>query len=177
MDLSEIGKVKTLREVTLEMIEFIFFMAMQVGWASGKTKSHTVPLLPRYKVIPFSYKNFSVLDAYSPPHSGKSDGFTKIWFKKFPVWIMSYGGQYPKKAIPFLKSALMQAYKEKLFIGGRGLSSFTSDDKFSDFIYLNQLDLGFDRRNHFEKFRGYEVIETLGQGAIGSHWYQGMSLI
>ena len=176
MDLITIDKIKTIKEVTLEAIEFIFFMAMQVGWASGKTFSSKAPLLPGYKVIPFDYYNFHVIDAYSIPHSGKSEGFTKIRFQNFPVWSMSYGGSYPKEVIPFLKLALMENYSKKIFNGGRGPSTFRHSE-FPQLTYENNLSFCYNDLKGLKKHEVYEYISTPGRGSIGTHWYHGMSLI
>ena len=176
------GKIKSLKDVTLEMIEKVFFMAMNEGWANGKILTKKIPSLPGYKGIPFitKCKQFKVLDAFTKVHTnGISSGFTTIWyvtmFKEIPVWTMSYGGSYPKEVIPFLKLALMENYSKNIFNGGRGLPEFVHK-KYPKLTY-NNCDEELCGFSHFSEFKGYECISDEYDEYVGHHHYQGISLI
>lgn len=166
--------MKTLKDLTPQDIEDVFWKAMAHGWSSKrKIETKTLPLLPGYKCIPFASGDFSVLDAYCTPISGKSSGFTTIWFKGVPVWTMNYSGEYPKKVIPFLKLALRDAIEKRVFLGGRGLCSF-AHESFPDLLYRNNTK---GRGYLISKFSGTEEILLNDGQLIGYHDYRGMILI
>jgi hypothetical protein len=165
------GRVKDLYGVILKDVENIFWEAMEHGWSSG-AETLTAPFLPGYKCIPFESGNFRVEDAYSTGSpTGKSAGFTIIWFNDIPVWTMNYGGQYPKEAIPFLKLALQSAIAKKTFMGGRGPYNFEHESH-PGLIYHNYPEDSLC----FSDFSGLEEIYKSGR-RIGYHKYSGMLLI
>lgn len=150
-----------------------FFKAMLEGWSAGGPRIQ-IPDMPGYKAIPFHDGDFYLLDCYCViPNSPKSVGATTIWFQDAPVWVMNYGGLYEEKVIPFLKTALLVAYKADQFFGGRGLHYFSMKFSAGSFTYVNN-----PRHNFFSKFEGREEIFNSETGAsLGWHEYWGMSLI
>jgi len=169
-----------LEDVTLEMIERVFWLGACRGYASEKPAKKTFfPLLPGWKGFDFQYGRFVYRDTYTAfPLNDSSSGSTTIWFDQTPVWTMSYGGCYKKKAIPFLKLALLSAIEKKVFLGGRGECYFV-DKNYPSFYYHNQphTDLGF------VEFSGREEILYDGGPTnqlhenLGYQWYQGMTMI
>ena len=170
--------MKELKDLTPQDIEDVFWKAMAHGWSSKrKIENKTSSLLPGYKFIPFASGDFSVLDAYcKTPISGKSSGFTTIWFKGIPVWTMNYGGEYPKEIIPFLKLALRDAIEKRVFMGGRGRNFFTHEG-FPHLSYRNITRSVGEKASSFCKFAGTEEILTHNFNLLGSHEYAGMILI
>lgn len=156
----------------LHEIETVFFDAMLEGWANPNAKKIQIPGLPGSKGIVYRSGLFVAVDCYfAPKGSKKSSGFTLITYDNAPVWIMHYGGWYLKEAIPFLKSALMEAYSARKFFGGRGPVIFEDENKL--YRYENFIEL-----NHFPDSRGWEKVTRLSDGKIvGSHNYNGMLLL
>ncbi|MBI2063959.1 MAG: hypothetical protein HYT65_03140 [Candidatus Yanofskybacteria bacterium] len=156
-----------------EMIKSFFFEAMKSGWAMPVPK---VPVadLPGSKSIPFKKGALSLLDYYFvSPGSNSSYGTTVIWIAEKPVWVMHYGGWYDKRAIPFLKRALMRNYSENVFTGGRGPERLEDNDHILQ--YLNRVE-----QNDFRGFQGYEYIIATSYHAgvhsgqkLGEHHYFG----
>ncbi len=149
-------------------IETVFLRAMATGWTEDGNE-RIIPDLPTAKGIPFTLGDFQVLDYYFvSPGSDKSAGTTTIWYKGVPVWVMNYGGEYAKDAIPFLKSCLNRAYVDEYrFYGGRG-PAFVRGERFT---YVNQIE-----RGNFIDFVGEERIFDLSEVCFGYHWYRGMTL-
>ncbi len=153
----------------LDEIQRVFFKGMAEGWAQNMEKV-AVPGLPGYKKITHVFGDYEVTDCYCVNQSSKkSTGFTTIAFQNDPVWVMHYGGWYPKHVIPFLKTCLQKAYvDEKCFHGGRGPELVLGEQ----FKYVNWIG-----RNHFHDFEGEEKVIDLDDNELGSHWYRGMSLL
>jgi len=153
----------------VENIKKFFFEAMVEGWVADGEK-FTIPQLPGYKAIEHCDGDFHLVDCYckNPEYHGSS-GFTTIYWKNNPVWVMHYGGDYINdKAVDFLKYALSWAYKRKRFCGGRGPSSLCA----ATMIYINTAE-----QNDFTKFSGRETIHDAETGQLyGHHIYQGMAL-
>jgi hypothetical protein len=157
--------------LNIEQIQAFFFKAMLQGWASGAIEDTVlVDGVARYQAIPFREGELSLLDCYSVnPSSLKSAGTTTIWYQDTPVWFMSYGGHYEEAAIPCLKHALLAAYGEHLFLGGRGLRSFHE----GPLVYSNG-----NVSTDFTWFNGREsVVDTVNNVSLGNHQYWGMSLL
>ncbi|MFC1594804.1 DUF5680 domain-containing protein [Patescibacteria group bacterium] len=154
---------------TIKEIMHIFFSAMKVGYAKDKTKGLKMPNLPMSRSNRFQEGDFTLLDYWFATYSQKSFGQTVIWYMEIPVWMMTYFGTYEEEAIPFLKKALYEAYKNDEFFGGRGPQSFTDDDM----TYYNVI-----RQIGFDKFNGYEAIMHTRHGrSLGWHEYHGMVLL
>lgn len=162
--------------IGLDAVEEFFFKAMIRGWADN-TETQIIPALPGYKAIEFRDGNLRLLDFYSKTTgSSKSAGTTIIFHKDVPVWIMQYSGAYEKEAIPFLKSILLDAYKNKQFFGGRGPAIHETET----LAYFN-----IYPENAFFYFKGKEkIIKTIRESNrsvkienLGTHKYFGMSLI
>lgn len=153
----------------IEKIQAFFFNAMLHGWASGAEAGEVIDM-PGYEAIPFREGDLSLLDCYCMnPSSGKSAGTTTIWYQDTPVWFMSYGGHYEEAAILCLKHALLKAYQEGLFLGGRGVNSFQE----GSLSYNNEA-----HAPNFVTFSGREaVFDVQANISLGYHQYWGMSLI
>lgn len=162
-----------LRNLTLQLIEDIFWKAMQNGWGNKNAKKQTNPLLPGYKCIAYESDKFYVLDTYCVnPFNDKSAGTMTIFFDNVPVWVMQYGGAYPKRVIPFLKLALLTSTEMRDFVGGRGPRSFVHKD-YPQLSYANVVPR---EMNKFENFQGTECICENGYN-VGQHYYRGMAFI
>ena len=116
--------------VDIKEAELVFFKAMQEGWAAG-AKEVTNQITPGFKVIVWEDGDWRVLDSYAVGpdlplfrEGGKSVGSTTIWYQGTPIWVMYYGGYYNKRAIPFLKQALLAAYRANAWYSGRGPSIY-----------------------------------------------------
>jgi hypothetical protein len=176
MDSTETAQVLTSAEI-LSLAEKVFFRAMLAGYLGGdKSKGvrmKTRDLNGNETTITYAEEDFVVIDRYyTTPGSNASVGLTLILFKGNPVWWMSYNGEYPKEVIPFLKSALAEAYREGEFNGGRGKVVFS---KHKEFEYFN------DCSGHclFQSFYGLEKIvkKENFHNWVGYHKYHGGSMI
>lgn len=155
-----------------EIVEF-FCQAMTEGWA-GNCPKVTITDLPGSKVITFEDEDLKLVDLYFVGlDSLKSSGTTIIWYQNQPIWIMHYGGIYPKRVIPFVKRALLANYEHGRFVGGRGPRLY--DDSIDpDYLYINQI-----REGDASSFSGREEVldrKTKG-GMFGFHEYWGMRLM
>ena len=166
------------REKLLKEAEKHFFEATRHGWVAGAKGTPVCDTLsmPGFKETIYEKSGFHVRDRYIVSSlGGKSFGTTTVSYLLNVVWVMSYGGYYPKDVIPFLKQALMAAYEKSEFLGGRGPLHFEKEgtDICAELIYKNN-----PEKNFFPDFKGYEVIISQKTFVpLGSHWYHGMSLI
>jgi hypothetical protein len=158
---------------SIRLAEKIFFEAMRDGYAKQGVKKQPIVGLPGSKSIPWERGMWKVIDTYfTASDSNKSSGFTLIVYNGSPIWVMHYGGIYPKEVMPFLKQCLKTAYDLEIFSGGRGRSLEQSPD----FRYRNIVAKG----STFEVFAGDEHIYVMSDDrelAVGHHWYRGHSLI
>ncbi len=168
--------------VSVDEVREFFFAAKMHGWAAGAPKMPVMDM-PGFKRIIYVDGPFSMIDQYcvvpiadqiDPARYGavgspRSSGTTTIWFEDTPVWQMSYMGQYTPEASALVKRALLAAYGEKLFLGGRGPEDFEGDGM----GYSNLVE-----HNDFEEFRGHERVSKKFMSNIeGYHAYMGMMLI
>jgi len=160
-----------------EEIMKVFFSGMINGWANPEAKKSLVSSIPGAKMISFKYgRSFKFVDVYiTNPESRVSTGFTFIYRfsakKLVPVWTMSYWGTYPKEIAQFVKKALMSAYQDKVFCGGRGPGTFIDNQK--GLIYINDTSPGCT----FENFSGMEKVISMVTGKIlGFHRFRGQIL-
>jgi hypothetical protein len=162
--------LKTLAQ-TVSGLKDAFFAAMQNGYAKGAVEKTTIQELPCSKVITYRHGIYVVRDVYQvTTNSDASFGTTVISVEDNPLWMMQYQGHYRKGDIPFLKRALMKAYAENRFVGGRGPESYAEDK----LAYRNNLGSESDNFTHF---RGREEIwEVDTAECVGWHEYQGMLL-
>jgi hypothetical protein len=187
--------------VDLEEVKELFFEAGTVCWAGGEIPRRTFPQLPGAKAYAYPKKgtlgknrlrywdvyfigekiaswqqvpvttdhHYSMYGGMSP----RSQGFTLITRQGKPIWMMSYGGFYPKEVIPFVKGVLQLTYEKKQFVAGRGLPRCESDE----FTYVNTPD---PRMNMFIQFSTVEEVFAKGQedkNPLGFHWCRGGSLV
>jgi len=159
----------------LAEMEDIFFKAMNTGYANNSQKETFADI---GKMVDFTDGSWSVIDGYLvTPLGPRSGGLMAMSYEGIPVWLLQYAGQYEEEAIPCLKAALIAAYSEKKFFGGRGPEQFTLDG----LVYQNEVDRAY--RQDFKKsnfFKGYESIRTaigVPQRCLGWHSYQGMMMI
>lgn len=157
------------RDELIKVTQAFFFRGMLHGWPSGRGKTD-VPDMPGYKKHEHVEGDFHIRDQYTrDEESGKSEGSTRIWYRRRVVWSMHYSGRYEKRAIPLLKSALRRAYEHGHFNGGRGPKLFGS----SGLIYSN-IEIWWK----FDKFSGHEsIIDNEQNTILGSHAYNGQLLI
>ncbi len=161
------------KEEILSRARTHFFKAMLEGWPAGK-KGTPVNGRPGFEEVVYNKEGFRVVDEYGVSSSGKSTGSTKIWLHGDPIWAMGYEGLYLKEDTLFLRRALLSAYSNSCFSGGRGPRSH-AHGKMGDEgakIYLNAV----EEHGCFEVFRGREEIRD-NVGERGYHRYWGMSLL
>ena len=157
--------------VDMNYAEKFFCRAMAQVWVSGGLiEKH--PLLPGHDLFTFEEGNFCLRDFWCG-NDDKSAGTTVIEFKSTPIWVMHYGGRYPKFAIPFLKRVLARQYQEGIFEGGRGPDGII-DLPASEMVYRNKI---YDGR--FTHFSGMEEITSADNETklIGFHEYFGLWLL
>jgi len=128
----------TERPKLIVAIEKCFFEGMRRGWASGAPAKANFPFngAKGYEFHPLivgeldRHLHYMTLFDYffTNQESRTSYGTTVILYLGNPVWVMNYGGWYRKEAVPIVKKALMAAYKENLFCGGRGINGFFCDE-------------------------------------------------
>jgi len=166
------------RNEILKEAEKHFFAAMGSGWAAG-VKGTPVLEMPGYEKIVYQCNDIRVVDCWGISDQGKSEGTTRIWHFKEPIWnpiwVMHYGGFYPKEVIPFLKEALMMSYKRSEFNGGRGPSWYSNN---SGVQYFNNSDpvIYFSQFNGSERICSSKGLES-GDREVGQHDFWGMALI
>jgi len=154
--------------IDLKAIEDFFFEASRKTYA-GQAAKETIPALPGSKTFRYERDNFLYLDTYFT-HGEKSFGQTIIYFNGQPVWMMQYYGfdkVDDKRVIPFLKKALLSAYENNSFVGGRGPAHFSE----GILQYRNMIS-----RSRFEDFEGEEIIAE-NHITLFWHGYRGMALI
>jgi hypothetical protein len=156
----------------IEQLQEFFFQAALVTWAGNGEKT-IIPDLPQAKVFVYKDGEFRYVDLYYVSAWGQqSFGQTTIWYDGTPVWGMQFGGYYPEDVIAFLKAALQETYKQRLFCGGRGNTRFEQ----GNLLYTNR-----PAPNDFTDFAGIEGIFRKDSNEklqiIGRHWYRGYSLM
>ena len=157
----------------LEEAEQVYLRFMAQGWASGAE-----PLeLDGRPGFMFKQGAFTFFDQWEVNQdSGRSAGTTSIYYRGQLIWIMFYGGYYSSEASKLVKQALLKAYQDCRFIGGRGPTCFVHEE-LSHLEYFNQIDLSF---KGFICFSGRERVIDRSQPSnpeIGFHKYMGITLI
>lgn len=117
-------------------VQAFFFDAMRSGWASG-IKGNEVHGMPNHRRIEFPDPKgrFLLEERYEVSTDVQSrlqlrlSGSIIIFSHEVEVWSMTYRGKYKKDALPLLRLALMQNYKDSVFVGGRGPLEFTESGK------------------------------------------------
>lgn len=164
-----------------ELQDFFLEVMTNHSWASGVKATPCEGVLSGYVEIIKGNGRLILLDRWCSNQFGQcSSGTTTIsvfcddvWQ---PVWVMDYRGWYEKEASRFVKQALLNAYKQGTFNGGRGLAV---DDSSPPMKYLNTVIPG----STFEKFAGFETVNTINVFAdyerpcLGWHKYSGMLLL
>lgn len=155
--------------VDLKEVEEFFLKAMAKGWAAG-AKPTSSPDMPGYKYISFREGDFSLIDQYSfNKTNSRGAGSIIVWFKGTPVWVMHYRGIYSKKTMSFLKQALLNAYTQARFFGGRGSLIL----KENSLLYINRPEL-----SEFAEFKGREeIIDVNTREVLSWDEYWGFSLV
>jgi len=152
-------------------IKRFFLKGMLQGWAAG-APAEEISGMPGYKGFTFREGDFLLTDAYCVnKDSRRSAGSVTVLFKDDPVWVLLFGGYYEKKAIPFLKRALLENYKAGIFLGGRGPAHF----KEGSLVYRNTMREG----DHSIQFDASEfVIDSANYGrSLGYHVLHGIRLL
>lgn len=155
--------------INLKEVEEFFLEAARQTYAADAPKT-TIDDLPASKVYRYERGDWLYVDCYFSAN-GKSFGQTTIWHKSQPVWGMQYHGHWhntDKRIIPFLKRALVSAYKGGVFHGGRGPVIYDEPHM----TYCNIADL-----DNFTDFKGSEWIIDADNTTIFVHHYSGMALI
>ncbi len=158
----------------LQKLQRFFCKAMSEGWASGNDGEPSKEV-PGWTEIRFSgtltgYPGLCLVDRWGTDRAlGRPSGHTIIFEKDAPVWVMHYGiGSYESKALPVLKAALLKAYTQNFFNGGRGVKKF----ELGDFTYYNEVEGA-----GFAKFSGKEWVWGSNDEELGTHDYWGGSLV
>lgn len=166
--------------IDTEEIKAFFLEASAQTYAAGAGK-FTVAQLPGSKVLCFhserSGRTLSYVDCYFS--SGRrSFGQTVVSIDNIALWGMQYCGYWEgeeERVIPFLKRALVVAYRAGSFFGGRGPEDYQEEG--SGLIYRNYRTRpdGWD----FTDFDGYEEIyDRDGKASVSlfRHDYNGLLL-
>jgi len=165
-----------MRGSIIHRAERVFFKALLAGYAGDGSGVKKEKPPDGYRTMTWpptgDHGGFKVVDRFCvTPTSNRSAGTTTIFFEDQPIWWMSYGGYYDDSAIPFLKTALADAYGRQEFRGGRGPIRFQN----GNFVYVNRQ--GFDGTS-FACFEGREeIFEASSERLLGFHKYFGMLLI
>lgn len=155
-------------QVSLSELESVWLDAMNEGYISGSKPEIVVA---QNFTKGFTYRSplgkYLVTDRWHFGLGRLSAGETLILQDGIPVWVMYYYGSYQEQAIPLLKTALTDTYRDKReFVGGRGPLFMVG----SDMSYQNVVDPG----STFERFSGRESIqETPMVSELGFHRYMG----
>lgn len=159
-------------DAMIEDMKILFLEFMQKhGWVAG-VEGKEVRDMRDFRVNTFSKGLFLVRETYGIPKVAVSrDGDVRIDFsraisisyKEKKAWFMEHKTLKPPKVqktsfcreedLPFLKLALMQAYKEGKFVGGCGLVNWP-DERLS---YENK-----PVQSGFTLFSGHDKIHTNG---------------
>ncbi|MBI1984724.1 MAG: hypothetical protein HYS60_01275 [Candidatus Wildermuthbacteria bacterium] len=162
----------------LSELKETFFKFQQEGYASDAVKNKTAKIAHRitiiglegYKGIEWEEGPWRVVDCWTVEQNTQTDmvksaGFTTIWHKKIPIFVMHYGGAYVKSVVPFLKKALLVNYETSYFEGGRGPSSFQE----GSLLYLNDTTCKEFPNVSNPSFKGEEKILEFGLEDQVSH--------
>lgn len=144
-------------------IRDFFCEAMMCGWVSG-AEPLELHYFPGYKCYEHRDGPFRLIDTFCSgedqfaeleraDEQRASSGQTTIWYVDKPIWVMSYSGQYPSKAIHFLKSVLWAAYSHRCTRGGRGVHYYGQDD-----LSYTNLNDQFGSNDGFADSSGTEYI-------------------
>lgn len=159
-------------------LQQFFFEAAAVTYASGE-KAKPLPELAGAKHYwyqpagsPLCYADVFFVNGES------SGGQTVIYEHAKPVWIMQYHGwckDDDPEVLTFLKKALLRAYLDKKFYGGRGEPGFAEIGKQDGLIYDN---FAAPPHHGFTDFQGRERIWCKGRRDTELFWhrYQGLLL-
>lgn len=156
----------------VERLKKFFFEAALVTYASG-IKAEKQP--GGYRSYSYRKGTLKYIDRYNI--GGQSSfGQTVISDRNDAVWVMQYHGwckNDSREVLSFLKQALITAYQEKQFNGGRGPSLFHSEG--AEMTYYNRSKS--QSGTHFTRFTGYEHIVNFNhQEIVFWHHYQGYLL-
>lgn len=156
-------------QVAIKDIERVFFDAMSCGYISGNMPE-LYPAEDFTKRFMFTDHSFRVEDKWTSISGNKhSFGRTLITYNGMPVWYMQYAGWYEDVALPLLKTALSESYRDRLFLGGRGPRRHCGEG----LVYLNAL----KANGSFVAFSGRECIcESTNGRLLGEHHYSGGSM-
>ena len=155
-------------------VKEIFFAAMWSGWASGNDGT-PIKAFRNWRQTRTRHafdRTFIAVDRWGMDmEANKPTGSTLITHGGVPVWVMWYGGDsYNKDVLRFLREALMENYRNKVFCVGRGPAEYRKDN----LLYTNEC------KGDFMRFSGHEYIEYLRDNGekqnAGSHRYWGGSL-
>jgi hypothetical protein len=94
-----------------------------------------------------------------------------IFYLGIPVWTMSSEGWCREDAIPFLKSALMKAYSQRAFVGGRGPRIVPDPE--NGMFYENAVDAS----SSWRRFSGREEIFDRNEQCVEWREYKGLLLV
>jgi hypothetical protein len=97
---------------------------------------------------------------------------TTLWV---PVWQMNYQGSYPLEVVPLVESALVRAYSQRQFFGGRGETGHwvSGNSALAPYVYRN------GHAGNFKNFTGRETVaasEDL-EKVFGYCQYMGKAMI
>ncbi len=185
--MTKIVPEEILKNVTLEEVMDCFFQGGIAGYASGGRYN---PSLDETGGKVFTLRTDKLIYSDSYVSNGpQSGGMTIISLlpedrrhfplhgKKIPLWLMQYVGEElssDKKAIEVVKEALLDAYNQHIFCGGRGQETYPfSKTGWNEMNYYNKVNAKY---NNFMNFSGKETVEDRGN-IIFYHTYSGKLLV
>ena len=159
--------------------EAVFLEAMRGGWAAGHGRDNRTT---------FEKGSWRAEDQWVVGNGGHSAGWTMQFLYNEPFWQMHYQGRYDKRAIPFLKRALMHTYTRNIFFVGRGPALYEEENAIGLLRYEMRADTrprsgevfdGYDDFSGIEKVwlvQHDELNEHPFKNPLGFHRVQGMRL-
>ena len=159
--------------VNVEEVREFFFEGASKEFAAGKVKKLAIKELPGYKLFFHENEGGTYVYAdvyYLSPTTGRFKCDPTIWRRDtqdllIPTWGMQNHGIWrviDKRLTSFLKAALLDAYENKVFYGGRGRAMFPHKPlKVPEYHSLKYQCSTL--KNDFTHFHSDEYIEENGE--------------
>ncbi len=136
--------------------EFFLEAVRKHGWAAGR-EGDPVPGSPGFNRIAYGEAKGFLFEEYHGviAPSSRRPTFSDTIFLSYEgvrLWRMLRSGQFDPKTKAFYQEALMENYREGLFIGGGSDAPFEHKDH-PEYLYENKLSFG-----DFSGFQGSEIV-------------------
>ncbi|MEN9413503.1 MAG: hypothetical protein RLZZ342_590 [Candidatus Parcubacteria bacterium] len=175
-----------LEKIDWKSVESFFYRTMLTGWIAGglqQTNRFGVPP-PGYGHAEDRDGRYAISDMWSQtPDSSRSHGNTTILYRSdlgwFPIWYMSYEGEYAGQSSKLVKEALCAAYTlgakgETGFLGCRGPLVYRPRDNRTRYVNIVDDNASFVSFSGIERVRVWDGNKDI---VLGWHQYRGRALI